>query len=492
MPALSMEEMNLLLDEIAKTAIPCTLNLGREAEEKAIKECDEYLENGNKDIAGMSPFSIYHVISKLSDDEKIDFIKNNIEYIKEHEKDIFLYTMYAPKSLSYFFSFKVLKELKKIDINIFKEVIGQNFENLFYGFKHEDYYDFYNEFYSDLMEVNNRCFINGLYCHNRCCYDKASIYDINKVYDVQRDYNKEFMNYILEKYDEKINKLSPSDLLSFIEFIEDIEVYKDFINKHYDKLNTAFYNISEYNLHDYLSETNAVKQEVLIYSFFENIIEKQNIKSLISNISPNIIIDLYKKHKEVFSPLTLKDWIKVCSSPRVFNDDFKAILDSFEIDNIEELFDTECYSNRWLKDYVASLNYVENKFRNNIKITGKLEEIDITTSIFSEKYIRNLSELKIMLQNNVISKNDECYKKHLTNFILFLKTTNTINNIEGNRLKEISNLFYRIVMGKSLTVLYELSSIEEITLLNRLGSVEFNVDDFSVEQLEKYNVKQHK
>ena len=36
------------------------------------------------------------------------------------------------------------------------------------------------------------------------------------------------------------------------------------------------------------------------------------------------------------------------------------------------------------------------------------------------------------------------------------------------------------------------NSIEEITIFNRLGQIDFKVEDFTVEQLENYNVKQHK
>ena len=75
-----------------------------------------------------------------------------------------------------------------------------------------------------------------------------------------------------------------------------------------------------------------------------------------------------------------------------------------------------------------------------------LEKIDVTTSIFSEKYLNNLSEFKEMLQNTTIKKSDERYKQHLSNFILFLKNQNIINNIENNNFKEIEKLFYRIVI----------------------------------------------
>ena len=47
----------------------------------------------------MSPLAIYYVISKLPSDKQITFIKNNIKYIKENNKEIFLYDMLSPKSI---------------------------------------------------------------------------------------------------------------------------------------------------------------------------------------------------------------------------------------------------------------------------------------------------------------------------------------------------------------------------------------------------------
>ncbi|MDD6878607.1 MAG: hypothetical protein PUD59_00025, partial [bacterium] len=328
-------------------------------------------------------------------------------------------------------------------------------------------------------------------------YENASINDINDVFQQQRVYNEEFMNFFLDKFNEKINQFNPRQLLSFLKYIENIEVYKEFVNKHYDKLNTAFSNISECDLNEYLSETDETKQQILISNFFENIIKKQDIKKIIFKIRPNIVIGLYKKNREVFNTLTLNDWIKVCSKAKVFNDDFRNILDAFEIDNIEELFDTEFYISYMFIEYmcrkdISALRYVETKYRSNIKTNGILEEIDEMTSIFSKKYFKNLSELREMLKSNIITKSDKNYKQHLSNFILFLRNQNIVNNIENNNFKEIEKIFYKIVMGKSITVLYELSSIEEITILNRLGSIDFNVEGFTVEQLENYNVKQHK
>lgn len=492
MPELTDEQVKDLLEQIKKNSIPLSLNVSKENEEKALKECDEYIKTGNKNINDMTPLTIYYIISKLPEERQITFLKENIKYIKEHDKDIFLYTMMAPESLSYFLSFNVLKELRNIDVEIFKKVISQNPKNLFHGFTYEDYYSFYNQFYTDLIGLENREFINGLYFHNRCCYENFNINDVNNVFQQQRVYNEEFMNYILDMFIDKINTFNPRQLLSFLKYIENIEVYKEFVNKHCVKLNIAFDNIDEYDLKEYLRETDSAKQEILISKFFENIIKKQELKKIISKISPKIIIELYSKNKEVFNPLTLNDWVKLCSKTRTFNDSFKNILDTFEIGNIEELFDTKFYTSYWHKGDVSALRYIETKYRDNIINRGVLEEIDATTSIFSKKYLNNLSELKEMMQNNTISKNDKSYKQHLSNFILFLKNQNIINNIENNNFKEIEKLFYRIVMGKSITILYQLSSIEEITIFNRLGQIDFKVEDFTVEQLENYNVKQHK
>ena len=142
MPELTEEEFKVLLDECLKNAVPVTLNTSADEEEKALKISDEYINNDNIDIHDMSPLSIYYIISKLSEERQIEFLKENINYIKEHDEDIFLYNMLAPESLSYFLSLKVLKEIRILDSDLFKKIIDGNQENLFHGFNHEDYIEF--------------------------------------------------------------------------------------------------------------------------------------------------------------------------------------------------------------------------------------------------------------------------------------------------------------------------------------------------------------
>ena len=89
MPDLTDEEFNAILNECLKNAIPVTLNTSADEEEKALKICDEYINNGNIDMHDVSPLSIYYIISKLPEERQIEFIQKNINYIKEMMKVYF-------------------------------------------------------------------------------------------------------------------------------------------------------------------------------------------------------------------------------------------------------------------------------------------------------------------------------------------------------------------------------------------------------------------
>lgn len=489
MPQLTKEQFNYLVEKYLENATPVTLDISKETEKKAEKELNQYIKNGNINWQDVAPICIYLIISKLKEDKQIEFIRENINYIKEHDEDIFLYNMLSPKPLSYFLSLRVLKEIKRIDSDLFQKLLKNSNENLVYGFNHNDYFEFYNDFFDEINEISNNCFIRILSQHNRLCYN--NILDINKIPSIQTNYNKQLIIFLLEKYSSKISSFTPGELLNFISEIDDIDIYKKFVLENTDKINDAFFNIDEFALCDYLSE-NPRRQDFLITNFFENIIKKQDIKKIIVNLNSEVIIKLYNDHKEIFNDMTLKDWIMFCASTTYFNDDYKNILDTFEVNNIENLFDIKYFTNQWNVADVSSLKYVESKYRDNIKINGILENIDEKTSIFSDSYFKNLKELQFLLKKKIKTKNDLEYKKHLSNFILFLKNQNIINNIEGNNFKEIDKLFYRIVMKESMTIVYEVSNIQDIAIINRLGKIDFKVNDFTVEQLERYNVKQHK
>ena len=449
MPQLTNEEFFKLIRSIESELVPLSISLNSEKEAIALKECDDYFNNKISNINDISPLAVYYIISKLDSKKQIEFLRKNIDYIKKHDNEIFMYTLMSPNSLSYYFSFEVIKELKKIDRDICRKVITSNQENLFNGFKPEEYLEFYKEFYEEINQMSNWDFVNSIYYNNRCFYNNIGENDINLIFEKQRKYNKEFMNFLLVNYKDKISNLKNRELLYFIKHIEDIDVFKQVVLDNFSKIQNALKNITEYDLEEYFSEIDSDKQEILISNYFDYIINKNNLKKIVYRISPKILIDIYKKDIELFKDLTLNDWIKLSSKNRVFNEEIKNILDTFNIDNIEELFDTDFYYSIYLKESVTALRYIELKYRSNIITDGNITDIDINTSIFSEVYFKNLNELKELFKNNLITRTNDIYKKHLTNFILYLKNKNIIIDID-NSFNEVEKLFYKIVIREDI------------------------------------------
>ena len=126
MPELTDEELfKVLLEECVKNAVPVTLNVSHDEEEKALKICDNYINNGNIDVHDMTPLTIYYIISKLPENRQIVFIKENIDYIKEKDEDIFLYNMFKngikknnPIYISTYHAYGAVVKLKILAISV--------------------------------------------------------------------------------------------------------------------------------------------------------------------------------------------------------------------------------------------------------------------------------------------------------------------------------------------------------------------------------------
>ena len=493
MPALTKDETEYYLS-LLKYATPVTLPDSEEKKNTALRDYNAYISGQGKKIEDMDPFSIYYILSKLKDEERIAFIRTNIEFIKKKDEEIFLYHMESPKSLSYYFSLKVIRAIKDIDYEIFKKIFNGNFSNLVHGLNTEEYISLYSEFKKEISDIENIFFINNL------CFFYGTIYGVEhnlgnimeSLNNMYRFSNKKFIDLIKEKYKSKIATFTPKELLMFISYIDDLNDYKDFVLNNQDRLKLAFDNISQYDLNDYFINASPLKQQILIKFFLNNITKSRDIRSLVSSLDPGVIIDLYNKDQSVFNNISLNDWVKYCAKKGCFNDSFRRIIDTFEIYEVENLFDSDFFANKWSKKNIEALRYVELKYRKKINTSNFIDEIDVNTSIFSLKYLKNLEVLKNLFKNKKISKDNDFYKQHLTNFIMFLQKQNIVTDISDINLKEIDKLFYRIVMGFSIASIYEVSSIEDIALINRLGCIDFATSDFTVEQLVNYNVKEHK
>lgn len=498
MPSLTAEETKILIEEI-KNALPVTVRYSEQKKELSLKECDEYLNNKNKKVEDMTPLSVYYIISKLNETDQIEFIKNNINYIKKYDEEIFLYNMLSPYSLSHYLSFNVLKEIKKIDKEIFQKIIDGSYENLFNGFSFNEFINFFNEFYEEINNMKNWNFINSLYSYNHGIFNDVRINyrDSAEAYTV---YNKQIVDVILKKYNEKIKTFTSAEFMNFIHFIKDIKQFENTIIENKKKIVEIIKNPELYELYEFFDMCTAEETEFILLNFFDDLVENSYkveysnmVENFFAGIDTNVIIKIYKQNRKL--SLSLNQLIKSSSKYNVFNEDLKKILDEYKIENldsIENLFDTNFYTNVFRNESLKALEYVEKKFRNNIEINGILEELEEESSIFSSKYFKNLKELKCLLKNNYITIYDVNYQKHFKQFVLYLKSRDVIANLEDESIKEIEKLFYKIVKGDSITILYKIKNINDIVLYNRIGDINFSTLNLTLDQIKRYNVKNHK
>lgn len=498
MPELNEEQFQSLL-ELMKDAIPISLRISKEEEEDALELCNKYLQDRNIDISDFSNLSIYFILTKLSTNEQIEFIKKNIVKIKENDEDIFLYNMLSPKSLAYYLSYTVIKEIYNIDKDIFHKILKGNTENLLHNFSQKDYIDFFTDFKPEIDKTNNRTFINQLHCHSRLCYefDIEDVISINERFALQNKYNEQFNDFILKTYKSKINTFNCDELLSFTSHLfQDTKApakYKCFLEENHNKLKDSFTNYSPDELKEYLSNLNLASQEILISSFPSIIINKENIKNIMSQISYPILLNLYNQDKKLFENVSLFDWVETLCKTFNLNYEFQSILDSYKINEIESLFNNLPLINHYYTiTHIKPLVYVEKKFRDNIQTNGFIDEINVNTSIFSNIYLKNIKELNILLRNKKINIEDNIYQKHFNVFKKYIMDNALVTTTDDNVDAEIKKLFYRIVNNSSLTVLSKIRCAEDIALINRLGNKEFESNSFSLEQILNFNVKDFK
>ncbi len=492
MPDMTIEEMKTFFKELMKGAKPLSLMVSRATEEQALLESEEYFKGKIDDISTLLPLSVYYILRKLPKEEHILFIQKNIQYVKEHMDDIFLVNMEAPKELAYYFSYETLVSIYELDTELFEKIIEGQVENIFQGFSQENYFSYFEKFKSYIVKMKANRLFHILAKHNRFLLDILDIKQLKNTIELQAKCNEEFIAYFIENYSEKINRFTPRELLTFISYIKNIDAYKKYVLENRKKLEIALKNIKEEDLDEYLCEYfDSQQQEVLFSNFLEQIAKKHDIRKIISNISSQVIFEMYKSNKEIFAKMTLDDWIKLCGKKHEFNQEYQNILDDYKVDNMTELFDVEFYTSVWDYHDSAALQYIESKYRNCLD-GNKLTPIEQISSIFSEEYMNNLEYLKKHLENQSITKNSKIYEENLAELIMYLKSHNIVLTFDNTNFNEVNKFFHQIIKGLSLSTLFEIKTIEDIAIINRLGKKEFKMSDFTVEQIEKYNVKQHR
>lgn len=491
MPTLSEEAAKALLASF-KNMKPLALDISEAEEESALRRCNQYLDGETRDISNFPPLSIYYILSKLPKLDQIAFIKNNIEYLQKNDEDVFLYDLHEPKELAYYLSYEALETIYKLDKRLFEKVIQGTPEYVFHGFTHEDYISYFDTFHSNIMNMQSWQLFRILDEHNRYMFDNIDIDKVNFVLESQYRYNEEFITYFIKNYQEKIDTFTPIELLRFISYIENVEEYKKIVFKNEEKIKIAFQKIAENDFFNYFhEEVKSWQQEILFSNFLEIILRKQDIKTIIIAISSNVIFELWNKNKKIFDKMTLEDWIRAFAKKREFNENHQMILDDYPIYNISKFFDIDFYSNQWESPSIKPLQYIETKYRNGIDKNDFISTNQIT-SIFSKEYFHNLKYLQKGLKEKVLSKDSKKYQENLMLFITYLQSNHIVKDLDNLTLKEIDYLFYKIIRGYPIASVLKITSIEQIAEINRLGKKIFNPSDFTVEQIEKFNVREYR
>lgn len=437
----------------------------------------------------LTPLEIYNILSTLNEEEQIIFLRENIEMIKKFDEKIFLYKLYYPVALADYFSFDVIKEIYDIDKDIFNKILTGSADSLFNKFNQEDYLNFYKIFYKEINELDNEIFINYIICHNKFCYYTNQNNEIVK--NIQFSYNNEFMKYILQNYNSKLESFSSLEMIKFISNIDDFNIFMYVTLDNKEKISDAFNCLEINKIIDFVSSLGRKKQFLILEAFSKNILKNIDIKQFLKILKVEVIIYLYENNNELFSSIELPELVKIFSYKSIFDERLIKVLDGYQINQIEDYFDNIFYENKESIRNVNPLRYIEKKYRNNIS-NKSMFKLNNNESIFSDKYFSNLKQLKRLIINKEINKDDYIYQYHLLMFINYIEKNNLITGICEENYFDINILFHKIVLGKPITVLYEIETLEDVCLYNRIDKIDLHTTEFSINQIKNYNVKEHK
>lgn len=485
------EEQEIALLDFLHNAIPVCIS--KEKESIAKKEYEEYKLNNNfKKIEELNPHTIYLIISELKGDEQADFIRNNIDVISKNDEEIFIYNMMYPHSLSYYLNFKSLHTIKTLDKCLFAKILNSCVENLIEGFSNEEIMSFFREFKYDIKEnMKEHSFVNFY------LYSKQKIYNNfssgfketwKEWHNISTLAKKECMKLttiLIDDFNDTISKLNDHYFLNFYSNALDVDE-SDSLNNFFvlsKERMKSIYKTIDHNLLFSSFEDVPVSLHRKIFEHFGDIILKRgDLKEYFVVIDSDLLCEYYKKDKSYFDNIDVEDWLKI----PYLNENLKYILNDYVGCDFEKIFNSNRSSNR------EGIIYLENLYRNSIKdeTFSNLEEIN---SIYSNEYIKNLEIIKRKMYRKELNRRSDIYIQHFKLFVDHLLKYNHINEVTQENIYELERYFFQIIKGLSLINVRKIESINNIALYNRVGkNYSVNENEFSLEQIKKFNVKEHK
>ena len=417
---------------------------------------------------------------ELSNEQILSGLKNNN---KEEIREII-------RALTY----KNVKELYSLDNNFFDYIsnaeVNDAFYYLFSSFSTDDIYDFFNNFYDNIVLFPDNLFLSAFNRASYICGDNtcqkirpSMVYtDINK----QRKEVSRFLNYIFENYEERLKNLdSQSQLLYLLTNMLDKDIdrglLEKFIYNNKEKIDLAFEKCDHNRLFDLFEGFNTDKQIFMLTYFYDAICNHPGFRGLCNCLHDGTVTYIYERNNDMLSKIQMRHFLN-----GTLDDKKKNILDKYQICDLEDVFSNHSWAP------VENIKYIEKRMMDKIVCDGVIQEIDENTNIFSDIYFKNIKEIGLLMESKKITRNSKIYQDHFKVFYKYMISTKNLGEINEEAVREIEKLFYRIIRKDGFYITKKLNTISMISLFNRTGNIEIWANQFNLNQILKYSVKEHK
>ncbi len=481
--------------KIAKEKSDAFLEKDKIAKEKS----NVFLEKENTDIKELDYLTIYYIIKKLDEEAQYKFICDNYDEIMKDDKRIFIYNSLQPKSLTYFIHPSVKMKLAESHPDLLKKMIKGNRSAFLDNFNFEDIKRLFEEKKELMSNIDNITFLR-MATEFRVYVSHSTYEEISNSLTTASKNNETIINLVIEKYKDKINNFSDEELFLFSCAIKCKKALDKYLrdNENKERFKKVIKSLGQDKIIGIIEAEENNNLDVIFKYFPDEISDNgKNIK-LMKKLNPEELFNLYAMRKDLFKYFNINDWLSYFNDNSynlsLINNHYDTVFDiinDFEMENIEFINlhkkattkdDIKINKYFFLEPYV----YIERKYRDKIKATGKIEDIK-NVDEFSYNYLKNLKEIKNMINNNTLNK--EVYNSHLNKFINYIKRWISIPD-DGYFLEEIQKMFIKIIKGKEISFLSKLNNEKELILLIRGINNLFDTDDFSEDQIRKFNIKQ--
>lgn len=417
---------------------------------------------------------------ELSDEEILEILKTSYNDVEK---------ITLVKSLTY----EKIKKLSVVDKHVIK-YISRIFKNdglkyVVTGFSSSEIKEFYDYFYDEINAVDDSCFVQGFqraaYLYAEVETEVPNLRD-TKVIDVnlQRKFHLNFLEYIFVKYEKKLSSIeSGEDILHLLVNMLDKGLNKDLLNKYVlnnrEKIEEAINRCNNSGLFDLFEGLDTSSQIMILSNFYDGICNHSGFRGLCDCLHDDTLVYLYDKDNSITSKIGMHHFLR-----SDLDDKKRHILSNYKIEDLSDVF------NNWCRN--ENVKYVEEYFRDKIVCDGVIEKIDKNTLLFSKLYLKNLKEIKLLMDEKKITRNSEVYRKHFKVFYDCLVKSKHLGELDGVGVREVEKLFFKVVKSESLWIIKDINSMSMIALFNRVGVIKSYANRFSLDQILKYNVKEHK